>query len=150
MIPKQKSKIKSSKQIGKKQKDFNEIEIVRRTLENNTHESFEDTKLKKVTSWRRSQEKFFKSLVYNILTCGLLHFISLFYPNLFIKLYCNPSSANECDYFLVENIYGKFTLCKNICKKNSATAPFLLFSSSVEINSLICFLALLTVKSGVP
>ena len=133
MIPKQKSKIKSSKQTGKKQKDFNEIEIVRRTLENNTHESFEDTKLKKVTSWRRSQEKFFKSLVYNILTCGLLHFISLFYPNLFIKLYCNPSSANECDYFLVENIYGKFTLCKNICRKKKINKSSLVGQEKEEL-----------------
>ncbi len=37
--------------------------------------------------------------------------ISLYYPNLYIKLYCNPWPAKECDFFLVENIYGQLTLC---------------------------------------
>ena len=117
MSSKLKSKIKSSKQSQKRQKDSNEIEIIRRTLENNTHEVIEDTKLKRITSWRKSREKFFKNFIYNILSCGILHLVSLFHPNLFIKLYCNPSPASECDYFLVENIYGKFTLCPIICKK---------------------------------
>ena len=117
MSSKLKSKIKSSKQSQKRQKDLNEIEIIRRTLENNTHEVIEDTKLKRITSWRKSREKFFKNFIYNILSCGILHLVSLFHPNLFIKLYCNPSPASECDYFLVENIYGKFTLCPIICKK---------------------------------
>ena len=98
-------------------KDTNEIELRRRTLENNTYESIEDKKLKKITSWRKSQQKFFKNLIYNILSFGILHIISLFHPNLYIKLYCDPSPASECDYFLVENIYGKLTLCPNICRK---------------------------------
>ena len=98
-------------------KDTNEIELRRRTLENNTYESIEDKKLKKITSWRKSQQKFFKNLIYNILSFGILHIISLFHPNLYIKLYCDPSPALECDYFLVENIYGKLTLCPNICRK---------------------------------
>ena len=115
------SKLKSTNRIlsssTKKQKDFNEIELRRRTLDNNTHEVIEDLKLKRITSWRRSHQKFIKSLVYNILTCGILHIVSLFYPTLFVKLYCNPSLASESDYFLVENIYGKYTLCLNIIKK---------------------------------
>ena len=115
------SKLKATNRIlsssTKKQKDFNEIELRRRTLDNNTHEVIEDLKLKRITSWRRSHQKFIKSLVYNILTCGILHIVSLFYPTLFVKLYCNPSVASESDYFLVENIYGKYTLCLNIIKK---------------------------------
>jgi hypothetical protein len=89
----------------------NKINIFKRTLENNTHEVIEDYKLKNITSWRKSETKFFKSLVYNILSFGILHIISLFYPNLYLKLYCNPWPPKECDYFLVENIYGQFTLC---------------------------------------
>ena len=117
MIQKQKSKQTISTQKIEKKKDSNEIDIRRRTLDNNTHEVIEDTKIKRVTSWRKSQAKFFKSMVYNILSFGILHIVSLFHPNLFIKLYCNPSPAAECDYFLVENIYGKLTLCSNIFHK---------------------------------
>ena len=117
MIQTQKSKQTISNQKIGREKDSNEIDIRRRTLDNNTHEVIEDTKIKRVTSWRKSQAKFFKSMVYNILSCGILHIVSLFHPNLFIKLYCNPSPGAECDYFLVENIYGKLTLCSNIIRK---------------------------------
>ena len=99
------------------QKLSNEINIIKRGLENNTHEVIEDTKLKRITSWRKSKSKFIKNLIFNILSLGILHLISLFYPNLYVKLYCNPCPAKECDYFLVENIYSKLTLCPNICKK---------------------------------
>ena len=96
----------------------NEIKIIRRTLENNTHEVIEDTKIKRITSWRKSEIKFKKSLIFNILSFGILHIISLFHPNIYIKLYCIPWPAKECDFFLVENIYGKLTLCERIYKKN--------------------------------
>ena len=119
MLQKTKKKGKPSLQQVKHKKDSNEIPLRKRTLENNCHEVIEDTKIKCITSWRRSQAKFFKNLLYNILTCGILHLVSLFHPNLFIKLYCNPSPGSECDYFLVENIYGKLTLCKNIFRKKA-------------------------------
>ena len=99
------------------QKENNEIDIIIRTIENNTHEVLSDTKIKGITSWRKSHKKFLNNLKYNILTFGILHLISLYFPNLYIKLYCNPWQANECDYFLIENIYGKFTLCEKIHKK---------------------------------
>ena len=89
----------------------NEIKLIRRTLENNTHEVYEDLKIKKITSWRKSQNKFLKNLIYNILSFGILHLFSLCYPRLYLKLYCNPWPAKECDYFLVENIYGEAILC---------------------------------------
>jgi len=89
----------------------NEIKLIRRTIENNTHEVYEDLNIKKITSWRKSQNKFMKILIYNILSFGIVHLISLFKPRLFIKLYCNPSPAKECDYFLIENIYGEAILC---------------------------------------
>ena len=76
---------KTEKQESKANEDEYNIKIFRRTLENYTHEVFEDTKIKKVTSWRKSQNKFLKSLVLNIFTLGILHIISLFYPNLYIK-----------------------------------------------------------------
>ena len=95
----------------------NKIKFFKRTLENNTHEVIEDTKLKNITSWRKSETKFFQNLIFNILTLGILHILSLFYPNLYLKLYCNPWPPKECDFFLVENIYGEFTLCTKIHKK---------------------------------
>ena len=95
----------------------NKIKLIKRTLENNTHEVIEDTKLKNITTWRKSEAKFLQNLIFNILTLGILHVISLFYPNLYLKLYCNPWPPKECDFFLVENIYGEFTLCSKIHKK---------------------------------
>ena len=102
----------------------NEIKIIKRTLINNTHEVLEDTKLKRITSWRKSKKKFLNNLIYNILSLGILHLISLYYPNLYIKLYCNPWPAKECDYFLVENIYGQCTLCLKIHKKSNNNINF--------------------------
>ena len=96
----------------------NKIKLIKRTLKNNTHIVLEDTRLKNITSWRKSQTKFMKNLVFNILSCGILHIISLHYPKLYLKLYCNPWPPKECDYFLVENIYGQFTLCSKIHKKS--------------------------------
>ena len=122
----------SSKQINKTEKneqkllnkikinkEENEIKVIKRTLENNTHEVLEDTKIKKITSWRKSKEKFFKNLIYNILSLGVLHIISLYYPKLYLKLYCNPWIPKECDFFLVENIYGEVTLCNKIYTKRN-------------------------------
>ena len=88
----------------KRQNESNEIKLIKRTLQNNTHEVIEDTKLKRITSWRKSQSKFLKSLIYNILSFGIIHLISLFYPNLYFKLYCNPCQAKDCDFFLVEDV----------------------------------------------
>ena len=102
----------------KTEEDIYNIKIFRRTLENNTHEVLEDTKLKSITCWRKSKAKFLKSLIFNIFTLGIIHIFSLYYPKLYIKLYCNPWPPKECDFFLVENIYGQFTLCTKIYKKN--------------------------------
>ena len=96
----------------------NNIRIIRRTLENNTHIVIEDSKLKSVTSWRKSQIKFMKNLIFNILSLGILHIVSKYYPKLYLKLYCNPRPPKECDFFLVENIYGQLTLCEKIHKKS--------------------------------
>ncbi len=97
--------------------NLNTIKIIKRTLDNNTHEVFEDKRLKSITSWRKSKSKFYKTLIFNILTLGILHFVSLYYPILYIKLYCNPWPAKECDFFLVENIFGQLTLCAKNHKK---------------------------------
>ena len=96
----------------------NNIKFIIRTVENNTHEVLSDIKLKNITSWRKSREKFLKNLIFNIISLGLLHIISLFYPNLYLKLYCNPWPPKECDFFLVENIYGELTLCTKTYKKD--------------------------------
>ena len=98
--------------------NLNELKLIQRTFVNNTHEVLEDKRLKSITSWRKSKTKFYKNLIFNILSFGILHLISLHYPYLYIKLYCNPWPAKECDFFLVENIYGEYTLCIKIQKKS--------------------------------
>ena len=121
-----------SKDSFKTEEDTNKIKIFRRTLENNTHEVIEDTKIKKVTSWRRSKTKFLQSLILNILSLGIIHIISLFYPNLYIKLYCKRRKPKECDFFLVEDIYGVLTLCKIIIKKEKIQNNFNLNSDTTK------------------
>ena len=101
---KQQNKAKISENIIKEEEikldiSENKIKFIKRTIENNTHEVIEDSKLKKITSWRKSKKKFLNNLIYNILSLGTLHIISLFYPNLYLKLYCNPWPPKECDFF---------------------------------------------------
>ena len=128
-------KINTKEEIKNEEDEYN-IKIFRRTLENYTHEVIEDTKIKKVTSWRKSQKKFFQSLILNIFTLGILHIISLFYPNLYIKLYCNRRKPKECDFFLVEDIYGNLTLCKKIFKKDK-TQNIINFSTDNTKDAII-------------
>ena len=56
-------KIIQKQELKIEEDDEYNIKIFRRTLENYTHEVIEDTKIKKVTSWRKSQKKFFQSLI---------------------------------------------------------------------------------------
>ena len=114
----------------------NNIRIIRRTLENNTHIVIEDSKLKNITSWRKSQTKFMKNLIFNLLSLGILHIVSKFYPKLYLKLYCNPRPPKECDFFLVENIYGQFTLCEKIHKKNKPNDS-IIYDSDISKGNII-------------
>ena len=114
----------------------NKIKLIRRTLENNTHIVIEDTRLKSITSWRKSEKKFFQNLVFNLLSFGILHIISLHYPKLYLKLYCNPWPPKECDFFLVENIYGNYTLCAKIHKK-SKNNNNLSFNTEISKDNII-------------
>ena len=114
---KEKSNSNNKEEEIKFDNNENNIKLIKRTIENNTHEVIEDSKLKRITSWRKSKTKFLENLIYNILSLGILHIVSLFHPNLYLKLYCNPWPAKECDFFLVENIYGELTLCTKIHKK---------------------------------
>ena len=94
-----------------------EISIIPRTLKNYTHYSVIDSSIQTITSWRRSKTKFRIYLIFNILTFGILHLISLFYPKLYIRLYCKSSLPIYSDFFLVEDIYGKSQLCQSIIRK---------------------------------
>ena len=96
----------------------NELKVQQRSIENYTHFVDTDFKIKTVTSWRRSSAKFKISLIFNIFTFGIIHLISIFKPKLFIKLYCNKSHPINSDYFLIEDTYGYYTLCKRIFNKN--------------------------------
>ena len=66
--------------------NLNEIKLIQRTIINNTHEVLEDKRIKSITSWRKSKTKFYQILIFNILSFGILHLISLHYPYLYIKL----------------------------------------------------------------
>ena len=79
-----------NRSFGNSRINLNEIKLIQRTFANNTHEVLEDKRLKSITSWRKSKAKFYKNLIFNILSFGILHLISLHYPYLYIKLYCNP------------------------------------------------------------
>ena len=95
-----------------------EINFIKRTTENYTHEEISDKKIKSITSWRKSQKKFLSALILNILTCGILHLVSKCYPKLYLKLYCNICSPKNSDFFLVEDIYGKLVICQTKKEKN--------------------------------
>ena len=69
-------------------KGTNEIEIRRRTLENYTHEVIEDAKLKRITSWRKSQSKYLKNLFYNIVS---FYFILNYILNYIVTLHLHQN-----------------------------------------------------------
>ena len=94
-----------------------EISIIPRTIKNYTHFSVIDSSIQTITSWRRSKTKFRINLIFNILSFGILHLISLFYPKLYIRLYCKTSLPIYSDFFLVEDIYGSSKLCQSIIRK---------------------------------
>ena len=96
-----------------------ELNFIRRTTDNYTHEELSDKKIKTITSWRKSQKKFLSALILNILTCGILHLVSKCYPKLYLKLYCNICSPKYSDFFLVEDIYGNFKICHTKKEKNN-------------------------------
>ena len=85
--------------------DNSEINFIKRTIDNYTHEDISDKKIKKITTWRKSKKKFLSVLILNLLTLGILHLVSKCYPKLYLKLYCNICSPQNSDFFLVEDIY---------------------------------------------
>lgn len=99
--------------------DNNEINFIKRTINNYTHDDISDKKIKKITAWRKSKKKFLSVLVLNLLTLGILHLISKIYPKLYLKLYCNICSPQNSDFFLVEDIYGQYKLCQTKKQKKN-------------------------------
>ena len=89
----------------------NEIELIRRTKNNYTHNVFEDLIIEEITTWKASEKKLGNYYLYNILSFGIIYIVTKLKPLLFIKLYCLPSTPKEADYFLVKNIYGEYNLC---------------------------------------
>ena len=92
-------------------KNENEIELMRRTKDNYTHESLRDKNIKEITSWKRAKKNLGYYFFLNIFTCGIINLISKYKPLLFIKLYCISSIPEEADFFLVKDIYGEYELC---------------------------------------
>ena len=91
----------------------NEINVImklpfhKRTSLNYTHTVNIDSQINIISTWRKSKIKFNKNLIKNIFTLGILHIFSLFYPKLYIKLYCKPCPPKESDFFLIEDINGE-------------------------------------------
>ena len=122
----------------------NEIEFIRRTKENYTHDVLEDQIIEEITSWKRSQVKYCQFILYSILSCGLIHIISKYKPLLFIKLYLIPCIPKEAEYFLIKNIYGEYKLCEKKYKKNylqnnkisgdASSNEYILALDSININ----------------
>ena len=101
----------------------NEINVImklpfhKRTTLNYTHTVNIDSQINIISTWRKSKIKFNKNFIKNIFTFGILHIFSLFYPKLYVKLYCKPCSPKESDFFLIEDINGELSLCKSIHKR---------------------------------
>ena len=100
----------------------NEIELVRRTKDNYTHDVIQDLYIEEITTWKTSKKKLGNYYLYNILSCGIVHLLSKYNPLLFIKLYCTPSIPKEAEYFLVKDKYGRYHLCIKENKRNNPSA----------------------------
>lgn len=107
------------KEIYIKEKNTSKIRIKKRTKQNYTHIVNIDAKIITITTWRKSKLKFRLNLIINFMTLGIFHIISLFIPKLYIKIYCKQSLPTNSDFFLIEDIYNNFTLCKTIYNKSS-------------------------------
>ena len=93
------------------------IPFHKRTQLNYTHKVNVDNQISSISAWRKSKTKFNKNFIKNILSLGILHIISLFFPKLYLKLYCKPCTPKESDFFLIEDINGFATLSKSKYKK---------------------------------
>ena len=107
-------------------KNENEIELIRRTKQNYTHESLRDKNIKEITSWKRTKKKVCYYFFCNIFTCGIINIISKYKPLLFIKLYCISSIPEEADYFLVKDIYGEYQLCPKEIRVNKYMKTYII------------------------
>ena len=121
-------------------KDKDEINIFKRTIDNYTHEDINDKRIKKITSWRKSQKKFLSALFLNFITLGILHLISKCYPRLYLKLYCNICHPKNSDFFLVEDIYGQFKLCQTKTTKRNLSFVDIQNNSYDELSKLYMYL----------
>ena len=95
----------------------NEIELIRRTKLNYTHEVLEDHNIQEITLWKISQNKIIRYYISNIFSFGITYLISKKNPKYFIKFCCLPCSIKEVDYFLVKDIYDTYKLCPKEAKR---------------------------------
>ena len=113
------------------------IPFHKRTCYNYTHNVNIDSQIDSISTWRKSKIKFNIALIKNIFSLGILHIISLYYPKLYIRLYCKPCPPKESDFFLIEDIHGYSLLCKSIYKR-----PRVLNSSSgqnISLSKIVSF-----------
>ena len=117
----------------------NEIELVRRTKENYTHEVLEDHNIQEITLWKISQNKIIRYYISNIFSFGITYIISNNNPKYYIKFCCLPCSIKEVDYFLVKDIYDTYKLCpkenKRIIQSQSGLNEDLTLDSVLNNNN---------------
>ena len=101
----------------KKSLKENEIDLVRRTKANYTHEVLEEQNIVEITLWKISQNKVIRYYICNILTLGITYFISINNPLYFIKFCCIPATIREADYFLIKDKYDTYKLCPKETKR---------------------------------
>ena len=102
---------------NKKKFKENEIELIRRTKANYTHEVLEDHNIQEITVWKISQKKIICFYFFNIFSIGITYFISLNNPLYYIKFCCVPCTIKEANFFLVKDIYDAYKLCPKETKK---------------------------------
>ena len=101
----------------KKSLKENEIELVRRTKANYTHEVLEDHNIQEITLWKIPQNKIIRYYIGNIFSFGITYIIAKKNPKYFIKFCCLPCSIKEVDYFLVKDIYDTYKICPKETKR---------------------------------
>ena len=92
-----------------------------------------DNSIDTITGYRRSKVKFRLLLIVNLLTLGILHLVSLFIPRLYLLLYCKESTPTTSDYFLIKDIYNKYTICD--CKRKKIEMKKDSFSQTAPMGS---------------
>jgi hypothetical protein len=91
---------------------YKKIKLIKRNSLNFTHSNLIDEQIKSISAWKKDERNFRKLLMY-ILTLGILYIIIKINKILMVRLFCVKCEAINADFFLIEDIFGKFHLIKS-------------------------------------